>query len=575
MSIKVSILSVLLGSISCAAYAATITTGNALLVPASGAQGGEIRVGRSFEGGDGTFTVDGGTVINLESGSSSDEFFARPKVDVGEGRVGEFVAEGTGTTINLIGTNSGSKLEIGDEPTGDGTVIIRDGATVNLSGGPRDLSQQPDGQFPNVFAQFGEDGGTGRLIVDNAQLNMVSNSFTSMFFGSNAGSVGEGQFVNGADVQLDANGPGSDGTGPNVFDSAAFVAIGTESQGSLLIDNSRLGLSAAAADTSLFIGRFGGSAELTVDNGAEVELIGGTEGTRMLVGGWGEGTSGIARVQGGSNVLLDGRAAFLGVGGNDFDPVTFDQSETTVGQMFISEGSTVSVIADDMSATTVRLGAAGPESGEVGFGLLDISGAGTLLETNGIVRLGKSSGEGISTGLLTVRDEAVLAAKEVRIESGSVVNGSGGTIAADTYLQAGGVLAPGSSPGTLSIDGDLIITGGTLEWEIGALAQDRLNVTGDVTATSMFDLVISFVDGYKPIAGDSFSLFGDDPFSDSFAAFADVSFFGSARGLDLSDLSSGRITVTGVAAVPLPASSLLLLCGLGGLFVAKRRKAST
>lgn len=574
MFIKLAAGTILACSISSSAFAVTVTTGNASLVPASGAKGGEIQAGRLFEGGDGTFTVNGGTVITLENGTSQDEFTARPKIDVGQDRNGVFTAEGTGTTVNLVGTNSGSKLEIGDEPAGDGTVIIRDGATVNLSGGPRNLSEQIDGQFPNVFAQFGEDGGTGRLIVDNANLNMESNAFTAVLVGSNAGSIGEAEIINGANVQLTANGPGSNGTEPVVFDSSAFVMIGTDSQGTLLIDNARLGLSAAAADTQVVVGRQGGSAELTVDNGALVELTGGTEGTRMLVGGWGEGTSGIARIQGESNILLDGRAAFLGVGGNNFDSTQFNPSETAVGQMFIGEGSTVSILADDDNTTTVRLGATSPDADEVGFGLLDVSGERTLLETNGIVRLGKSSGDGVSTGLLTVRDNAVLAAKEVHIGSGSVVAGNGGTIIADTFLQAGGVLSPGASPGVLNIDGDFEINGGTIEWEIGPLIQDQINVTGDVFATGAFDLQISFLDGFVPTNGASFSLFGDRPISTSFVEFADVSFFGAAPGIDLSELNLGRIIVTDVAPIPLPASGILLLAGVVGLIASRRNRLS-
>ena len=59
------------------AHAATVTLGDGAVSPASGENGGQIEAGRVSTG---SVTIDGGDVVTINSGTSPDEFTARPKI---------------------------------------------------------------------------------------------------------------------------------------------------------------------------------------------------------------------------------------------------------------------------------------------------------------------------------------------------------------------------------------------------------------------------------------------------------------------------------------------------------------
>jgi len=64
---------------------------------------------------------------------------------------------------------------------------------------------------------------------------------------------------------------------------------------------------------------------------------------------------------------------------------------------------------------------------------------------------------------------------------GSVINGT-------VIMAGGGSLAPGSSPGTLEVSNLTMSDTSTYELELGALGQDMVNVTGDLTLDDMWNL---------------------------------------------------------------------------------------
>lgn len=92
---------------------------------------------------------------------------------------------------------------------------------------------------------------------------------------------------------------------------------------------------------------------------------------------------------------------------------------------------------------------------------------------------------------LTVRSGATLNG-DVNVYEGGELNGADGTIVGDVLID-GGMLAPGNSPGTLNIDGDLDLLSGLVELEITGLAQDLINISGNLTlgADVLIDLVFS------------------------------------------------------------------------------------
>jgi hypothetical protein len=94
-------------------------------------------------------------------------------------------------------------------------------------------------------------------------------------------------------------------------------------------------------------------------------------------------------------------------------------------------------------------------------------------------------GEG-GTGFLTVGSGGRVEARTVIVNDGGLLSGDGGTVAADVRLD-GGTIAPGASPGTMTIDGNLEVLDGLLSFEVGGTAAglfDQLFVTGDLITPS-------------------------------------------------------------------------------------------
>ena len=150
------------------------------------------------------------------------------------------------------------------------------------------------------------------------------------------------------------------------------------------------------------------------------------------------------------------------------------------------------------------------------------------------------------------------------IAAGATLKGAG-TIVSD--VASAGIIAPGNSPGTLDVDGDLTSTG-TLEFEIAGLASyDEINVSGQFTAGGTIEIVL---DGYDPVSGDSFSLM-------SFGSFADD---GYEFDLSQAELTSGLMwdttafATTGSISVVVPEPAALALLGFGciGLLAFTRRR---
>jgi hypothetical protein len=202
-------------------------------------------------------------------------------------------------------------------------------------------------------------------------------------------------------------------------------------------------------------------------------------------------------------------------------------------------------------------------------GQLTNSNNGTLISTGTLINA--------SSGTVSVFGGIVDA---TTIDNNGTFNFTGGILNVDTFNgdlnNTGGILGPGHSPGTTTINGDYSQDAtSTLLIEIeGLLAgkdYDVLNVTG----TATLDGILEFdVDYSALLLGDSFNILNADVISGTFASITNRRINIDWRWelnyqVDFSG-STDVLTAT-VAAVPIPAAVWLFGSGLGLLGWVRRK----
>ena len=216
----------------------------------------------------------------------------------------------------------------------------------------------------------------------------------------------------------------------------------------------------------------------------------------------------------------------------------------------------------------VASGATNTWSGVVsGTGNLTKSGAGALILG------GNSSYTGTTTvngGILVVNGTNSSANGLLTVNSGGTLGGAG-TIGGNTLIQSGGTLAPGNSPGVLTILGDLTLEGAVV-MELNGLGRgteyDGINVGGMLTYGGT--LTLNFGTAFS--TGGSFNLFD---FTNSSGNFESISLTGQYVGSLTRSGNTWTGTISGqdfafyeetgnLNVVPEPTTvSLLIVAGLG------------
>ncbi len=500
---------------------------------------------------DRAFTADGaGTLLDLSSlttversGGSTNSDLNISASDGGQvdlSGLGGFTdnASGTNGLIRITAEGAGSGVDLsGVSSISDAQITVRDGGDVSgqlvsLTGRSQLLKRgldDTDGDGVDMIdlsALVSADNAT-LIAEDGATLALGAASIDRSDLIAQKGFLGAG----GATLTTTA----TSWTGTNGFAlDRAFTADGAGT----LLDLSSL----------TTVERSGGSTNsdlnISASDGGQVDLSGISGFTDNA-----SGTNGVVRITAsgaGSTIDLSAVTAL------DRADVTIDDTASVdLGQLASFDRGTIALDSSDAAAPDLHLG----DSLALGAaGVVDVAGS------SAAVVVGPGTPAGAADGTLSVA-------------FGGMLSGTGTVIGT---LVNGGVLGPGNSPGTFSVDGDFEqAAAAILAIEIGGLSQgslfDLLDVSGGATLAG--DVEVSLFGGYVPPGGESFVfLEADGGISGQF----DNVFCTNCSGIAF-ELVHGThsVSLNAVAApVPLPPAAWLLGAGVAGLALTRRRSGS-
>jgi T5SS/PEP-CTERM-associated repeat protein len=225
-----------------------------------------------------------------------------------------------------------------------------------------------------------------------------------------------------------------------------------------------------------------GAGTLAIQNGGRVTNFNGNIGVNGPIGIF-AAADGKVTVSGAGSQWINNSVVAVGVNGR--------------GMLSILDGGRV-------QSTN---GFVGREAGSAGTVLID--GPGSRWDVNGDLTMGLT---GTGTASLEVRNGGVLSAAGIMmIGSRGTLRGDG-TIVADVFNA--GTVAPGTSPGTLLVNGNFQQSvGGRLQIELAAASFDKLDVTGEITLDNTLfgppmggTLDVSLVEDFVPYGTQSFDI---------------------------------------------------------------------
>ncbi|WGV15954.1 hypothetical protein [Fuscovulum ytuae] len=562
---------------SASVNAATVFLGDAGIIPV-GSEGAILGAGL---GAPGSAEVNGGTIITLLPGANLDST-GGPKIDVGDGSTGDLLITGSGTEVRAIGNGTGARAEIGGDFFDAGTGI------VNIESGARLLIQEasiaPGALGTQVFLGA---SGTGTLNLKSGTLDVLSGSSAYFEIGSvGGGAMGSLNAVNGSAINIIGSGVPIDGQNDIIID----VGKDGPSTGSINLIESTMSVSASGNNVMLNLGKpnalgtlslndasvsltgddvslkvgNGGLAGASLNNGSSLTMAGANEAILEI----GSDGTGSMTIEGGSSVVVDGQV---------YSRIAVGSNPGSNGSLSILSGSSVLLSGPN---AVMDIGDPSPNGSDSSMGVVTISGLGSSLSTDTDILVGKCCDNGSTRGILSVSDGAVVTTPSLTIDSGGILMGDGGMIVGNVYVQRTGLVSPGLSPGWLTIDGNLELgSGSVLELEfLSDTIFDRIITLGTVSASGPFEIVLSFLDGYRPIAGQTWEFLSSASVSDTFLSNANIVVKGlgaSSLFLERSDNSAGQflqVRAEAIAPVPLPPTLVLVLGALFSLFAFRHSK---
>lgn len=607
----------------------TITDGGRLLIEAETGRQAQLRLAHG--GGWSQMLVSGaqsrlrlaGQAASIHVGEAGG--FAR--LVLAQGAQAELAGLGQNTlNIGLAGSEGNAFIESGARLTGLTTLSVGTGGegALLISGGGR--LEMLDTATPGLFIGDGRAGAAavGMLVVEGAGSQVgVRNKPGSLSPAAFVGLGAKGSLTLQDGAQLTLEGASTTGmpgaTRLSIGQSLGGAAPGT---GTVSISGAGSRLSLLGVDPIVYVGRSGGTGTLGIGAGGElvgtvvdVGIQGGTgrlemdAGRMTLSGQWGSsdvgailalgagnGSRGTAVIGNGSELTfsnMGGSGAGLLLGGINSAPLG-------QGELQVSGGSRITIDSlPGKSAAIIGLGGTGTARFDEGSALFvragellvarDPGSTGRLELLGGSAARARFAGIGATAtgdggqGTLILGEQSSLAAPRIEIGTQGFVGGTGRLIG---QVINRGIISPGHSPGTLTIEGEFLnAPGGRLVLEIasagGGFVTDEL-LFSDASLAELGGLEISFrflgdADPNAFLASGAFVVerfFGLEGGGElAHEKFATASFTASAEGYAISGFSFSAAAGASFSAVPVPepGAALLMLLGLGALAARGRR----
>lgn len=420
----------------------------------------------------------------------------------------------------------------------------------------------------------------GELLIQQSTLDNNGDGY----LGYNSGSEGVGSLTGpGASLGNNTLYVGNSGTGTLTLEKGAaagnfdgYIGHAVGSTGTANVtDNgstwSNLG--------HLFVGNFG-NGTLNIKNGGAVfswngSTLGtnsGSHGTAILdFGFWrtdtlavGSSGTGTLVVKNSGNVIsIGGSEIGFDIGSTGTATVTGPGSEWVNSGLVIGRSGTGTLNIEDGGIVDSFIGYLGMNSGS--NGTATVTGAGTQWRNGSDLFIGSDVG---GAGTLIVQDGGTVSVFGIlNVTTKGVLTGDDGTIRGIVLNQ--GLIAPGSSPGILNIEGDLTSTG-TVKFELAGTISglfDQLFVSGSINFGGVIE--VDLLNGFDPTAHDSFKLLAFDNFTDVGYTF-DFTNAGLREGLSW-DVSTFAVDGT-IRVVPEVGSLMLTVVAIGTGLIGWRLK---
>ncbi|MEM8687990.1 MAG: hypothetical protein AAGF81_11710, partial [Pseudomonadota bacterium] len=458
-----------------------------------------LRFGRNDGAkGYGTVSGSGSRIFLNQIGFNGDDYAANSVLNVGENGYGKLTVE-MGGQVDIMGDRASLRVanshSLGSNPDAEESASlleVKSGGTITIDSRGTDTvygyGQVGYGARLAVATQAVDEGevlvdGAGSLIeiiTDNPEFNEnpgIAGTPTAIpsYRGASAtiGQYGNGTLTiqDGGAVTLEALGSGH---------PSFAIASGEGSYGDVVVTGAGSRLEVTDDDTSpgyatnINIGNdYNATGALTISDGATV-LVQGLNASLFISSLFNNDNAGITQSTTLSEVTVDSGGTlnvFAEVGGTN----------GSVGG-FISVSAhnafgNASLIVDG-AGSSVNAGGAGNQVnvGTLGTGNLEVRNSGTL--TADIVNVGNNTGDG--TGTVSVTNGGTINA-DITLNGGANLSGDGTVNGNVVVFGTDASLAPGTSPGVLTItNGNLTVVDGLLDYEIDGV---------DSSPTQQFDKI--------------------------------------------------------------------------------------